>query len=126
MPTESISQSCHHGETLRNNCHRSWQKRLKRAKTEDIKPILLKSDYRRNQNDSQQAEVHKCHTSSTVSSSKNSYYSHNISQNVSHFLVLVLTLLTFAHCAGRHHFCFTFFYYRESYFISVTFDCLEL
>ena len=84
---------CHHGEI--SDCHRSWQKRLK-SQDKDNK-LLLKSDL----------EAHKCHSrslsstknSSNVSSSKN-HYSH-FSQNVSHFLVLVLTLLTFAHCAGK-------------------------
>jgi len=108
MP-ERIAHVCHHGETI-SDCHRSWQKRLKSSQglqekrnskvdhNSNKKPtdkLLLKSDL----------EAHKCHSrslsstknSSNVSSSKN-HYSH-FSQNVSHFLVLVLTLLTFAHCA---------------------------
>ena len=110
MP-ERIAHVCHHGETI-SDCHRSWQKRLKSSQglqekrnskvdhNSNKKPtdkLLLKSDL----------EAHKCHSrslsstknSSNVSSSKN-HYSH-FSQNVSHFLVLVLTLLTFAHCAGK-------------------------
>merc|ERR1711953_124588 len=110
MP-ERIAHVCHHGETT-SDCHRSWQKRLKSSQglqekrnskvdhNSNKKPtdkLSLKSDL----------EAHKCHSrslsstknSSNVSSSKN-HYSH-FSQNVSHFLVLVLTLLTFAHCAGK-------------------------
>ena len=114
MP-ERIAHVCHHGETL-SDCHRSWQKRLKsqglhlekssntttkvdhNSNKKPTDKLLLKSDL----------EAHKCHSrslsstknSSNVSSSSSYHYSH-FSQNVSHFLVLVLTLLTFAHCAGK-------------------------
>ena len=87
MP-ERTQHICHHGEI--SDCHRSWQKRLKSQDKNN--KLLLKSDL--------EATTHQCHLSNVSSSSSRSTYSH-YSQNVSHFLVLVLTLLTFAHCAGK-------------------------
>ena len=87
MP-EKTQHICHHGEI--SDCHRSWQKRLKSQDKNN--KLLLKSDL--------EATTHQCHLSNVSSSSSRSTYSH-YSQNVSHFLVLVLTLLTFAHCAGK-------------------------
>ena len=110
MLPESIPHVCHHGETL-SDCHRSWQKRLKKiGSLKNNNQLLLKSeDGDCCKEDQEKSLLNKCHSttksysskvSSSLSSSPNSHK--NLSQNVSHFLVLVLTLLTFANCAGKN------------------------
>ena len=100
MLPESIPHVCHHGETL-SDCHRSWQKRLKKLNEKTSELEQLKSG----EGDLQADKCHSTKSYSKVSSrSSSSQNSHkNLSQNVSHFLVLVLTLLTFANCAGKNY-----------------------